>query len=80
MSVKSTILSTQPTSYWPLDDLNGFSCHDEMSLHEAFLPKKGLTLAAIPFGASRPPFLTAVWEAICRSMVIHNIPNPMQMR
>ena len=24
MSVKSTILSTQPTSYWPLDDLNGF--------------------------------------------------------
>jgi hypothetical protein len=56
MSVKSTILSTQPTSYWPLDDLNGFSCHDEMSLHEAFLPKKGLTLAAIPFGASQAPF------------------------
>ena len=35
MSVKDAILNTQPTSYWPLDDLNGLSCHDEMGLHDA---------------------------------------------
>jgi hypothetical protein len=38
MSLKSTILSAQPTSYWPLDDLDGSSCHDEM----------GLTMSAYP--------------------------------
>ena len=31
--VEHVILSTQPTSYWPLDDLGGSSCHDEMGLH-----------------------------------------------
>lgn len=56
MSLKDTILSSQPTSYWPLDDLSGSSCHDEMSLHDAALPAKGLTLAVIPFGASQAPF------------------------
>lgn len=56
MSLKSTILSAQPTSYWPLDDLDGSSCHDEMGLHDALVPAQGLTLAVIPFGASRAPF------------------------
>src|SRR5262249_41561675 len=29
MAVKTAILATQPTSYWPLDDAAGSSCHDE---------------------------------------------------
>jgi hypothetical protein len=56
MSVKDTILSTQLTSYWPLDDADGAFCHDEMGLHDAAVPAQGVTLAAIPFGASRAPF------------------------
>jgi hypothetical protein len=36
MGVKEAILSTQPTSYWPLDDPGGsLSCHNEMGLHDA---------------------------------------------
>lgn len=56
MSIKDTVLSTRPTSYWPLDDLDGSFCHDEIGLHDALLPAQGLTLAAIPFGAARAPF------------------------
>jgi hypothetical protein len=56
MSVKDAILTTQPTSYWPLDDLNGLSCQDQMGLHNASLPKQGVTLAVIPFGAAQAPF------------------------
>jgi hypothetical protein len=56
MSVKDAILTTQPTSYWPLDELNGTSCQDTMGLHDAALPRQGVTLAAIPFGAAQAPF------------------------
>jgi hypothetical protein len=56
MSVKDAILNTQPTSYWPLDDLNGLSCHDEMGLHDASAPAQGVTLAVIPFGAAQAPY------------------------
>ncbi len=56
MSVNVAILNTQPTSYWPLDDLDGLSCHDEMGLHDAALPTQGVTLAVIPFGASQALF------------------------
>ena len=56
MSIKDTILSTQPTSYWPLDDLNGLSCHDEMGLHNATVPTQGVTLAVIPCGISQAPY------------------------
>ncbi|MBV8095118.1 MAG: hypothetical protein JO110_18200 [Acetobacteraceae bacterium] len=50
MSVKDAILSTQPTSYWPLDDATG-PCHDELGLHSAVMPTQGgVTLAVIPFG------------------------------
>jgi hypothetical protein len=38
MSVKDTILKTHPTSYWPLDDPDGLSCHDELGLHDAAVP------------------------------------------
>jgi hypothetical protein len=55
MTVKTAILATQPTSYWPLDDAAGTSCHDEMGLHEASVPIAGVTLAAIPFGAIGVP-------------------------
>jgi hypothetical protein len=51
-----TILNTRPTSYWPLDDLDGLSCHDEMGLHDASVPTQGVTLAVIPFGASQAPY------------------------
>ena len=57
MSVKDAILATQPTTYWPLDDLNGSSsCHDEMGLHNASLPLAGVTLSVLPFGTSQAPF------------------------
>jgi len=57
MSVKDAILTTQPTSYWPLDDLSGSSsCHDEMGLHDASLPLGGVTLSVLPFGTSQAPF------------------------
>jgi hypothetical protein len=45
-----------PTSYWPLDDLTGFSCHDELGLHNASAPAEGVNLAVIPFGASQAPY------------------------
>lgn len=60
MSIKDEILNTSPTSYWPLDDLEGSSCHDEMGLHDAFVPKQGVTLAVIPFGASQAPYFDGV--------------------
>ena len=57
MSVKHAILASQPTSYWPLDDLIGSpSCHDEMGLHDASLPLAGVTLSVLPFGTSQVPF------------------------
>jgi hypothetical protein len=56
MAVKTAILATQPTSYWPLDDDAGSSCHDETGLHDASAPPAGVALAAIPFGAVRAPF------------------------
>jgi hypothetical protein len=57
MSVRDAILTTQPTSYWPLDDLSGSSsCHDEMGLHDASLPSAGVTLSVLPFGTSQAPF------------------------
>lgn len=55
MAVKTAILATQPTSYWPLDDAAGSSCHDETGLHDASAPAAGVTLAAIPFGAIGTP-------------------------
>jgi hypothetical protein len=56
MTIKTAIIATQPTSYWPLDDDAGASCHDEMGLHDASAPATGVTLSAIPFGAIRAPF------------------------
>jgi hypothetical protein len=56
MAVKTAIVATQPSSYWPLDDAAGSSCHDETGLHHASAPPVGVTLAAIPFGAIRTPF------------------------
>jgi hypothetical protein len=56
MSVKTAILATQPTSYWPLDDAAGASCHDEMGLHAASAPATGVNLAVIPFGEILAPY------------------------
>lgn len=56
MSIKDAIISTLPTSYWPLDDPGGSSCHDEMGLHHASAPAEGVTLSVIPFGLSQAPF------------------------
>jgi hypothetical protein len=56
MSIKDAILGTKPTSYWPLDDLAGSSCHDELGLHDASTPAEGVVLAVIPFGESQAPY------------------------
>jgi hypothetical protein len=56
MPLKSTILALNPTSYWPLDDVPGSAaCLDAMGLTNASLPASGVTLAAVPFGASSAP-------------------------
>jgi len=55
MNIKDVILNTQPTSYWPLDDLgSNSSCHDEMGLHDASTPAHGVTLAVIPAAGTDP--------------------------
>ena len=56
MSLKDTILNLAPTSYWPLDDAAGSSCHDEMGLHDATVPAAGVALAVLPFGSSQAPY------------------------
>jgi len=56
MSIKVAILASNPTSYWPLDDLVGSRCHDEASLHDASVPAQGVSLAVIPFGESQAPY------------------------
>jgi hypothetical protein len=63
MSIKDAILSTIPTSYWPLDDTDGLFCHDEMGLHAAAVPPLGVTLAVIPFGASQAPYFDGTLES-----------------
>jgi hypothetical protein len=56
MSLKTATLDTGPTSYWPLDDDVGGSCHDEAGLHDATMTGAGVKLAAIPFGAASAPY------------------------
>jgi hypothetical protein len=56
MSLKTAILDTGPTSYWPLDDVVGDSCHDKAGLHDAAVTGAGVKLAAIPFGAVSAPY------------------------
>jgi hypothetical protein len=56
MSLKNAILTTVPTSYWPLDDVAGPSCHDEMGNHDALVSDAGITLAVIPFGQVSAPY------------------------
>jgi hypothetical protein len=56
MSTKAAILATNPTSYWPLDDVVGPTCHDESSLHDASVPAQGVSLAVVPFGDSQAPY------------------------
>ena len=75
MDVKTAVLATQPTSYWPLDDVAGSSCHDEMGLHDASVPAAGVTLAAIPFGTIRTPFFDGALGVALRSTAIPNTRN-----
>jgi len=56
MSLKAAILDTGPTSYWPLDDDVGDSCHDETARHDATISGAGVKLAAIPFGPASAPY------------------------
>jgi len=56
MSLKTAILDTAPTSYWPLTDVNGTACRDEMGLHDALVGGAGVKLAAIPFGSASVPY------------------------
>jgi hypothetical protein len=56
MSLGTATLDTGPTSYWPLDDALGDSCHDEAALHDAAVTSPGVKLAAIPFGAASAPY------------------------
>ena len=75
MSIKDAILNTSPTSYWPLDDLDGLSCHDEMGLHDASVPTQGVTLAVIPFGTSQAPYFDGALESF---LTIGNDPKYSQ--
>src|SRR6516164_341086 len=57
MSLNTAILDTEPTSYWPLSDITGPNCRDEIGLHDAVLNSTGVKLAAIPFGDAFAPYL-----------------------
>jgi hypothetical protein len=56
-----------PTSYSPLEDLDGLSCHDEKGLHDASAPAQGVTLAVIPFGALQAPYFDGALGAVIRT-------------
>jgi len=66
MRLKGAILATMPTSYWPLDEVSGALCHDEMNLHGAAVPSAGVKLAAIPFGVSSFPYFDGEIESYLR--------------
>lgn len=54
MTLRSTILDTCPTSYWPLDTAAGSSrIRDECERHDAV--PLGVDLAEVPFGVTRMP-------------------------
>ena len=56
MTLKSAILHTAPTSYWPLDDPSGSTwVRDACGLHDGLPSASGVDLAAVPFGAARVP-------------------------
>jgi hypothetical protein len=56
VGLHNAILVTGPTSYWPLDETSGDSCHDEMDLHLALVGGGSVKLGAIPFGPSSFPY------------------------
>src|SRR5262245_35027147 len=56
MSFNAAILGTEPTSYWPLTDSTGATCHDEMGINDAVVKNSAVKLAAIPFGNSSVPY------------------------
>jgi hypothetical protein len=56
MSLETAIVDTGPTSYWPLNDIAGPNCRDEIGLHDALVNGTGVKLAAIPFGDARAPY------------------------
>ncbi len=78
MSLKSTILALNPTSYWPLNDAPGSrACLDAMGLKNAMLPTTGtgVTLAAVPFGASAAPLFDG---ALGSRLTILSVPQYSQ--
>jgi hypothetical protein len=56
MSLKTATLDTEPTSYWPLDDVVGGSCHDEAGLHDATVASASVRLAVLRFGGGSAPY------------------------
>ena len=57
MSTASVILSTDPVSYWPLDDGPlATSVRDEKGLHAGTVAGAGVHLSVVPFGSILTPF------------------------
>ena len=75
MDLRTAILDTAPTSYWPLtDDANGL-CHDEMKLNNATSNSDGVKLAAIPFGNASVPYFDG---AIGSTLTVADAPQYSQ--
>ncbi len=75
MDLRTVILGTAPTSYWPLtDDGNGL-CHDEMKLNDATSSSGGVKLAAIPFGSASVPYFDG---AIGSTLTVADAPQYSQ--
>jgi hypothetical protein len=75
MDLRTAILGTAPTSYWPLtDDGNGL-CHDEMNLNDATSNSGGVKLAAIPFGNASVPYFDG---AIGSTLTVADAPQYSQ--
>ncbi len=75
MDLRTAILDTAPTSYWPLTDDGNGPCHDEMKLNDATANSGGVKLAAIPFGNASVPYFDG---AIGSTLTVADAPQYSQ--
>src|SRR5690349_18211927 len=67
MSISKVLMDSCPTSYWPLDDSAGSATvRDEKGRHAGVVMPHGVTLSAVPFGASLMPLFDGSQDSVIR--------------
>jgi len=67
MSTRDVILSSDPVSYWPLDDpASSAVVRDERALRSGTVPATGVQLAAVPFGTKQFPLFDGEIDSLIR--------------